>query len=682
MSEIDLRKDSDSQEPIRDHWVTDVIGESNLTCPSPLQEITDDTVKSTVDRPVLRDHGDLTPRDHLRVEMVDRQYQGMEWESHNLPLSGSSNRDGRFLDWLGGSPRPTEDWRSLELGGKGAPHQCVGVERCTICCKSLCNRQSKYSCTPEDGQRLCSDVYPEAGWNQVQSFVWGGPRTMGVLLTEEDPLVGRVPPRLPERESRLGKSSSFGFQRLETERELIQADRQSVGSTGSGSFCHSSQYSTGEIRQLASGSICYGSGCLPVGVETNQSLSVSSFFHDSTVSGQVLQGKSRCGDSDTYMAEPAMVSHTVGDGCSATHTVTSVTRHASVSRWRTTSTVGPERPTVSGVESVRQQALATGVSIEAANLLAEHSWRKGTKCTYESAWRKWSSWCVSREIDPLCSPVESVINYLTDRYHQGDQYNTLNIQRSAISAFHNPIGTVRVGQHPSVTRMMSAFFNARPPMPRYESTWEVNPVLDYMMSLGDNETLALKQLTHKVAMLLALTCAGRSSDLNALDIRFMKLEDESVTFNLAKLTKSRRKGKPPLKIMLKSFPENLKLCILTTLKVCFSRTTKFRERKDGIPRSQVLLSFVEPHRAVVPCTIAGWLVKFMTEAGVDTGLFKAHSTRGAATSKAAAMGLSVKEIMSMAKWKRQATFYKHYHRLTVGGNEEKTKGFESSVLSH
>ena len=65
-----------------------------------------------------------------------------------------------------------------------------------------------------------------------------------------------------------------------------------------------------------------------------------------------------------------------------------------------------------------------------------------------------------------------------------------------------------------------------------------------------------------------------------------------------------------------------------------------------------------------------------------TALFKAHSTRATSTSKAAAMGLSCKEILAMAKWKKKSTFYKHYHRQAVANSEKKTKRFESSVLSH
>ena len=56
----------------------------------------------------------------------------------------------------------------------------------------------------------------------------------------------------------------------------------------------------------------------------------------------------------------------------------------------------------------------------------------------------------------------------------------------------------------------------RPPLPKYQSTWSVETVIVYVKSLGKNEALSLKQITHKLAVLLALTTASRSSDLSLL----------------------------------------------------------------------------------------------------------------------------------------------------------------------
>ena len=99
---------------------------------------------------------------------------------------------------------------------------------------------------------------------------------------------------------------------------------------------------------------------------------------------------------------------------------------------------------------------------------------------YNSAWKQGSSWCSQRKIDPFCSSVASVADYLTELLKQGKSYRTINSHRSAISAFHPPIGGVRVGQHELICKVVGACFNANPPQPRYVVTWDVDKVLDYI----------------------------------------------------------------------------------------------------------------------------------------------------------------------------------------------------------
>ena len=126
--------------------------------------------------------------------------------------------------------------------------------------------------------------------------------------------------------------------------------------------------------------------------------------------------------------------------------------------------------------------------------------------------------------------MASVADYLTELLKQGKSYRTINSHRSAISAFHPPIGGVRVGQHELICKVVGACFNANPPQPRYVVTWDVDKVLDYIHMLGDNSTLSNKCLTLKLSMLLALSSAGRCSDLRALDVRCMSIKDSSIVF--------------------------------------------------------------------------------------------------------------------------------------------------------
>ena len=71
-----------------------------------------------------------------------------------------------------------------------------------------------------------------------------------------------------------------------------------------------------------------------------------------------------------------------------------------------------------------------------------------------------------------------------------------------------------MGQHPLITRLIKGVFHSRPLLPHYTHTWDVQTVLDFLRSLGDNKELSLKHLSWKVTMLLALSCPSRSVDLD------------------------------------------------------------------------------------------------------------------------------------------------------------------------
>lgn len=64
--------------------------------------------------------------------------------------------------------------------------------------------------------------------------------------------------------------------------------------------------------------------------------------------------------------------------------------------------------------------------------------------------------------------------------------------------------------------------------------------------------------------------------------------------------------------------------------------------------TSLFISVRKPHHPVKSTTIGHWLKRIMGQAGIDTSIFSAHPTRGAATSKAMAAGVSVPEILMAA----------------------------------
>ena len=84
-----------------------------------------------------------------------------------------------------------------------------------------------------------------------------------------------------------------------------------------------------------------------------------------------------------------------------------------------------------------QKPLASkGISDKAAKLMSD-SRRESSISSYESACSQWAGWCGKRKIDPFKDqfPLKFVLDYLSDFFEKGLVSRTINVHRSAISAY-------------------------------------------------------------------------------------------------------------------------------------------------------------------------------------------------------------------------------------------------------
>ena len=68
--------------------------------------------------------------------------------------------------------------------------------------------------------------------------------------------------------------------------------------------------------------------------------------------------------------------------------------------------------------------------------------------------------------------------------------------------------------------------------------------------------------------------------------------------------------------------------------------------------------FLAVHKPICSSTLARWLKSLLERAGIDTGIFKAHSVRGATTSAAARTGVTTSDILKAADWSSESVFTK------------------------
>ena len=251
----------------------------------------------------------------------------------------------------------------------------------------------------------------------------------------------------------------------------------------------------------------------------------------------------------------------------------------------------------------------------------------------------------------------TVIEFLTCLYHQGLNYSSINVARSALSSFVIMKGTATVGNHSLISRFMKGIFSLRPPVPRYEVIWDVNIVLDFLRKLAPIYKLSLKQLTLKLTMLIALVTAQRAQTLKKLKISNLRYEGSSAIFRSSEFLKQTRPGHMGFTLSLRDYPPDRRLCLVHYLKFYLNVTKKLRNGED-----QLFVSFRKPHGPVSKDTISRWLAIVLKQAGVNIEQFRPHSTRAASTSAADKLGVPIQEIMRTAGWSKAATFQQYYNK--------------------
>ena len=117
-----------------------------------------------------------------------------------------------------------------------------------------------------------------------------------------------------------------------------------------------------------------------------------------------------------------------------------------------------------------------------------------------------------------------------------------------------------------------------------------------------------------------------------------------------------------------SLPEDLPLCPLTCLNTYLTATSNLRSPSD----QKLFLSFQQPHNEDSRSTITRWLCDVIQVAGIDSSVFRAHSTRAASTSPAAKNNLPLTDILKMGDWSSPSTLQKFYYKPIIDSSYART----------
>lgn len=267
--------------------------------------------------------------------------------------------------------------------------------------------------------------------------------------------------------------------------------------------------------------------------------------------------------------------------------------------------------------------------------------------------------CAQSDISYDAAHIMDVLEFLSKlHFDEKLSYSAPNCARSALSSYLLPSSEHQsVGSHPLVSRFMRGVFNSNPPRPRYTEIWDVGVVLIVLHSWSPATFLSLLQLTHKVAMLMALVSAQRVQSLQKLRLDRMLTSASGITFFVHDPIKQSRPGTSGLKLQFIAYPLDPKLCVVAHLQQYIKVTKGLRGSELAL-----LVSHKKPHKRVSAQTISRWLKQVLGDSGVDTKMFKSHSTRAADTSAARVMDVPLDQILSAAGWSSARTFQTFYNK--------------------
>ena len=172
-----------------------------------------------------------------------------------------------------------------------------------------------------------------------------------------------------------------------------------------------------------------------------------------------------------------------------------------------------------------------------------------------------------------------------------------------------------------------------------------------------NFKVIIKILALNLVMLFALTLASRSQSLHLLCIDYMKKGHSSYTIHYSGLLKQARAGCNNPVAEIRAYPIDRRLCPLFVFKEYLKRTKDIRGKNKCL-----FISYIKPHGPVSRDSISRWLKSVMVSAGVDCSVYKPHSIRSAAVSKAKNNMVPIDEILKTAGYSSEKTFAKFYDK--------------------
>lgn len=583
--------------------------------------------------------------------------------------------DGRVDCRLGSSMPGRSCLRPVVGVTEKVAHKPFGIGSGVLSPTSLSVEIGAATCTDSNRQHVCGLVHKSPGRRAFQSSFQTGSESPVVGGPTLSLLKSGAHPRYPEPWSRHAFEERDSSRRVEASPRISSNDLGSIREGGSGFVCHKREHALSGV--LLAISLPAAGRCSDIALAGSQTLRVPSGEDSAYGVVQNQEGESVSYTRGPELAESALVRgpERVSGGSPMANSpqkgpAVSGERHDMAPQPRA---VEPSCVAAAGTlnerDALHSRVLSTLTEARAPS----------TRRLYALKWGVFTKWCQDIGIDQGTCSVSDVLRFLQHRLDCGSLPSTLKVYVAAIAAFRSPVDGQSIGKHALVISFLRGARRLCPSRPPSVPPWDLALVLR-ALSLPPFEPLAsiaVKELSLKTALLLALASAKRIGDLHAFSVN-----DDCICFGPGdcNVTLRPRPGyvpkslNTPFRAQVVSLPAlsaeppasrdadaQSTVCPVRALRTYVDRSAAFRQS------DQLFVCFggCNKGRAVSKQRLSHWIVDAITLAyecqGKDCPLnIKAHSVRAIASSWAWARGMSIQDLCLAAGWSSQNTFARFY----------------------
>ena len=139
-----------------------------------------------------------------------------------------------------------------------------------------------------------------------------------------------------------------------------------------------------------------------------------------------------------------------------------------------------------------------------------------------------------------------------------------------------------------------------------------------------------------------------------LSVIHMDQSQDKVIFHIIRLAKCSKPTRPNQPVVYRAYVEEELLCPVKCIYAYFAQRSEIVTQNF----TEFFITFGKPHHPASKDSLAPWVKEVTANSGIDTDIFKPHSTRVGSNSAAHKLGMPLKEVLKRGQWSNTGTYGK------------------------